>query len=162
MGLWPALQCNQCPGIIATCPTGVWGLSRPQQQGADTGQPGLEQGQARAVLLLPRSITASSLKQTPPQLPAAFTVTPEPSATVFTPYLTSPLSLSPFDTLGSTQNESFKKRLPTSLLLLVPFFDHSHYPRFPWSYMPCQSFSTCLFVQEAFPDSPDTSQLSIL
>ena len=53
LGLWTALRCNQCPGIIATCPAGVWGLSRPQQQGVDTGQPGLEQGQARAILPIP-------------------------------------------------------------------------------------------------------------
>lgn len=54
-GLFEALLplcCNQCPGIIATCPASVWGLSRPQQQQADRGQPGLEQGQVRAVLPL--------------------------------------------------------------------------------------------------------------
>lgn len=53
LGLRLALQCNQCPGIIATCPAGVWGLSRPQRQGVDAGQSGLEQGQARAVLPTP-------------------------------------------------------------------------------------------------------------
>lgn len=57
-----ALWYNQCPGIIATCPARVWGLSRPQQQQADMGQPGLEQGQVRAVLPTPWLATQGTCK----------------------------------------------------------------------------------------------------
>ena len=40
LGLWPVLRCNQCPGIIATCPAGVWGLSRPRSRGRTLGSQG--------------------------------------------------------------------------------------------------------------------------
>lgn len=57
LGLRPALWCNQCPGIIATCPAGVWGLSRPQKWGADTGQPGPEEVRPGQSSPLPRFVS---------------------------------------------------------------------------------------------------------
>lgn len=77
------------------------------------------------------STAPCSLQNKVQWLPTALEWCLNPSATMFEPYLYfPPLSLMPFDTLGSSQNESFKPCLPTSLLFTL--FDDNHHVKFLW------------------------------